>query len=466
MPSLPAPAEVLPLPPGGELKKHVGAVHVKGQLSLLQRKVSNVLLLRAYEDLPNPEVFEHEIKLRTLAEVSGFDSNDHVLLREALEALAGTTITWNILDAEGAEEWGVSTFLAQAVVKGGVCRYAYAPDLRRKLYNPEVYARINLAVQERFGSGYALALYENCVRFRKVGSTGWIGLDRWRDLLGVEPGQYPAFKYLNRDVLKPAVEEVNRYSDIHVELHRKREGRRVSALRFSVRENDQLALDLGSAATKAAAEASATGEFPDNLPDPRALAPDADALLGPLQRRLVAFGLSQAQALDLSTEFDAARVAKNLDHVEAEIQARQDTGRPVNNVPAFTVAAVRGDYAASGGVPPVVQQAHDKKAKAKQARAQRDRQRQDQKAQAAQTERERGEARARALDDAFDALPEADQDALTARAAVRMKAEAPQVHAWYQAELATGAAEAAMRPSVRTTLQAIRRDLLADRPES
>ena len=463
MPSLPAPAEVLPLPQGGELKKHVGAVHVKGQLSLLQRKVSNVLLLRAYEDLPNPEVFEHEIKLRTLAEVSGFDSNDHALLREALEALAGTTITWNILDAQGAEEWGVSTFLAQAVVKGGVCRYAYAPDLRRKLYNPEVYARINLAVQERFGSGYALALYENCVRFRKVGSTGWIDLDRWRDLLGVEPGQYPAFKYLNRDVLKPAVEEVNRYSDIHVELHRKREGRRVSALRFSVHENDQLALDLGSAATRAAAQASATGEFPDNLPDPRALAPDADALLGPLQRRLVAFGLSQAQALDLSTEFDAARVARNLDHVEAEVARGVETdGREVKNVPAFTVAAVRGDYAASGGVPPVVQQAKDKRVQAKQARAQRARQREEEKAQAARAERERGEAHARALDQAFDALPEAERDALTTRAAARMKAEAPQVHAWYQAEQATGADEAAMRPSVRTTLQAIRRDLLTE----
>ena len=43
-----------------------------------------------------------------------------------------------------------------------------------------------------------------------------------------------------------------------------------------------------------------------------------------------------------------------------------------------------------------------------------------------------------------------------------MKAEAPQVHAWYQAELADGTDEAAMRPSVRTTLRAVRRDLLAE----
>ncbi|MEM1044223.1 MAG: RepB family plasmid replication initiator protein [Bacteroidota bacterium] len=462
-PSASVQPEVLPAR-RGELKKHVGAVHVKGQLSLLQRKVSNVLLLRAYEDLPNPEVFEHEIRLQTLAEVAGFDSNDHALLREALEALAGTTITWNLLDAEGAEEWGVSTFLAQAVVKNGTCRYA--PDLRRKLYNPEIYARINLSVQERFGSGYALALYENCVRFRKVGSTGWIDLDRWRDLLGVEPGQYDQFKYLNRDVLKPAVEEVNRYSDIRVEMDRKREKRRVVALKFSIQENDQLALDLAGSASRAAAQASAVGEFPRELPDPRALAPDADALLGPLQRRLVSFGLSQAQALDLSTEFDPDRVSRNLDHVEREIARRKDTARPVDRVAAFTIDAVRNDYAATSGTPAVVQEAEQKQARAKQAQAEKRRQREERKAQAAQAERERGEARDRALDEAFAALPEAERDALTARAVARLASEAPQVHAWYQDELAAGVAEDAMRPAVLSTLRAFRRDLIPGRPRS
>ena len=453
--------EVLPAR-HGELKKHVGAVHVKGQLSLLQRKVSNVLLLRAYDDLPNPEVFEHEIKLKTLAEIAGFDSNDHALLREALESLAGTTITWNLLVEEGTEEWGVSTFLAQAVVKNGTCRYAYAPDLRRKLYNPEIYARINLSVQERFGSGYALALYENCVRFRRVGSTGWISLDRWRDLLGVEPGQYEAFKYLNRDVLKPAVEEVNRYSDIHVEMDRKREARRVVALKFSILENDQLALELEGSASRAAAQASAVGEFPQSLPDPRALAPDAEALLGPLQRRLVTFGLSQAQSLDLWTEFDADRITRNLDHVEREIERRQSTARPVGRVAAFTIDAIRSDYAASAGTPPVVQEAEEKKAQAKRARGERRRQQEEEEARAVQAERERAASRDRALDDAFGALPEAERDAITARAVARMEEEAPQVYAWYEGERAAGTPESAMRPAVLSTLRTFRRELVEE----
>ena len=68
---------------------------------------------------------------------------------------------------------GVSSFLAQARPKGGVCDYAYSPALAEKLADPKVFALINLDIQRRFASGHALALYENCYRFVSTRSTGW-----------------------------------------------------------------------------------------------------------------------------------------------------------------------------------------------------------------------------------------------------------------------------------------------------
>ncbi|OZC01348.1 hypothetical protein BSZ36_18080 [Rubricoccus marinus] len=439
----------------GEIKKHVGAVHVKGSLSLLERKVSNVLLLNAYEDLPNPEVFEHEIRLRTLADVAGFDSNDHALLRASLESLAGTTITWNILDAEGGEEWGVSTFLAQAVTRGGVCRYAYAPDLRKKLYNPEIYARINLSVQERFGSGYALALYENCVRFRKVGSTGWISVEQWRDLLGVEPGQYDSFKYLNRDVLKPAITEVNRFSDIRVSMERKREGRRVAALKFRIEESDQLQLDLGGGAKRAAQEAGSAGEFPGNLPDPRAMAPEPGDLLDPLQRRLVTFGLTEAQALDVATEYDAGRVEGNLAYVESEIER----GRAISNVAAFTIGAIRTDYRGGGEAPIQREVAARKSAKERKAReADGARQRAEdasrtRKLRAEQETRTQSDARAARLDAAWSVLSDTERSGIETEVVERLRNELPYLYRTYETSGEDSVA-------VRTTLKAFRYEAL------
>ena len=363
-------------------------------------------------------MFEHEIRLKTLAELAGFDSNDHALLRASLESLAGTTITWNVLDSEGGEEWGVSTFLAQAATRGCVCRYAYAPDLRKKLYNPEIYARINLSVQEQFGSGYALALYENCVRFRRVGSTGWIGVDQWRDLLGVEAGQYEPFKYLNRDVLKPAVDEVNRYSDIRVAMERRLERRSVTALKFSATDNAQLRLELEGGAGRAAIEAVAAGEFPAGPRSPLELTVGSESRLSPLQTRLLAFGLTEWQVLDVTAEYPAERVEGNLEYVEGEVSR----GRSIANVAAFTLGAIRTDYRAASGGTAVEREAERRRGAAATEAAEAERAASEQAhradARAAAPAREdaartRSAARASRLDGLWAALSAAEQSRMS-----------------------------------------------------
>jgi len=300
-----------------ELKKHVGAVHIKGQLTLLQRKISNVLLLNAYDELPTSGVSEHRIRLGTLAANAGFDSNDYQLLKEALEALVDLKIRWNILDEKNRLEWGISSFLAQAVIRDGVCRYAYPPALRKRLHNPEVYARINLLVQEKFTSSYALALYENTVRFRKVGTTGWVTLEHWRDLLGVGDGQHVEFKYLNRDVLKPAIAEVNERSDIHLDVKLMREKRRVVAMKFSV--TDKLAESKAALSSGESVEAST-----------EAL---ADAL--------VRLGCTVSQISEVLREFDTEVIQRNLDYVRRQVHQ----GKPIRNLAGYMVAAIRNDYA-------------------------------------------------------------------------------------------------------------------------
>ena len=448
----------------GELKKHVGAVHVKGRFSLLQRKISNILLLNAYDELPDQGVFEHTIRLRTLGDVAGFDSNDHLLLREALEALVDLKIKWNVLDRNGEEEWGVSSFLSQAVTKGGLCRYAYPPELRRKLFNPEIYARINLSVQERFGSSYALALYENCVRFRKVGTTGWISLDQWRDLLGIEEGQYEQFKYLNRDVLKLAVKEVNGFSDIRVKMEAKRERRRIVALKFSIKENAQLTLALEGEGGRVARTLGTKA-----LPDPRSMAPEPEDLIGPLQRRLLAFGLSDAQALDVSTEFDDVRIARNLDYVEGELEG----GRAIKNVPAFTLDAIRTDYGkgTTQGVTKVEravkrkQQAREEQAKRKKAARKRGAEEVSRRSRVEEVEEEarrKEKERAVRLDAVWAELSEEEQARIEQQAFARMREEIPVVYDMYQYEQAEGKTGETLSISIRGALTGFRYDVLEE----
>lgn len=223
------------------VKKNVAAIHISGKLSLLQRKLSNVLLLNAYDALTTAQI--HTIDARTLAMMVGYNSNDFDTLRSSLRALAETVAEWDMLDEKGRQEWGVSSLLSFAKLKAGVCEYAYSPALAQKLHDPKIYALINVNIQRNFSSGHGLALYENCYRFVRTGSTGWWTLGVFRKLMGVDGSSYyETFKHLNAKIIKPAVKEVNKSSDIIIEPEFKKKGRSVTDIRFLIRENPQMAM--------------------------------------------------------------------------------------------------------------------------------------------------------------------------------------------------------------------------------
>jgi hypothetical protein len=73
-------------------------------------------------------------------------------LKQSLKGLAETVAEWDMLDEKGQQEWGVSSLLSYAKLKGGVCEYAYSPALAEKLHDPKVFALINLNIQRRFTS--------------------------------------------------------------------------------------------------------------------------------------------------------------------------------------------------------------------------------------------------------------------------------------------------------------------------
>lgn len=163
--------------------KHNSTIHISSELSFLSRKLMNALLFQAYDYLPVQETYEVDIK--TLGALIGFDSKNTAHLKEAITELTQNTVEWDILSPENKKHWKISTLLASAEIKDGVCRYEYSSLLRRELYNPDTWTRINLAIQRDFSSAYALILYENCVRFKDIKTTGLWDIDDFRRLLGV-----------------------------------------------------------------------------------------------------------------------------------------------------------------------------------------------------------------------------------------------------------------------------------------
>jgi plasmid replication initiation protein len=193
-----------------DVVKHSAAVQIQNNITLLQRRAWNVLLANAYDALPNEE--RHSIKIRELVQALEFDSKNEEYLKEALRALIVCKVEWNVLNKDDQWEWGATTLLAEATIRSGICTYAYAPTLRERLHNPQMYARISLSMQNKFESKHAQALWELCVDYlgtgREYGETAYIPIATYRKLLGVTEGQYVRFKDLSFYVIKKPVEEI------------------------------------------------------------------------------------------------------------------------------------------------------------------------------------------------------------------------------------------------------------------
>ncbi|WP_027260082.1 replication initiation protein [Leisingera aquimarina] len=293
----------------GSVKKNVAAIHVSGKLTLLQRKLSNVLLLNAYDTLISKP--KHQIDAQTLCMMVGYNSNDMETLKQSLRSLAETVAEWDMLDEQGRQEWGVSSLLSYAKLAGGVCEYAYSPALAEKLHDPKVFALINLNIQRRFTSGHALALYENCYRFVRTGSTGWWDIALFRRLMGVEgSAYYESFKHLNAKIIKPAVAEVNKTSNILLTPEFKKMGRQVAEVRFLIKENPQLAmLDIDDG---------------------------AGVRQGAVYSQLIGLGVSDRLARQWIAEHGEAYVAEKVGY----LKSKKGVDSPVR----YLSAALRDDY--------------------------------------------------------------------------------------------------------------------------
>ncbi len=310
-----------------EVIKHTAAIHISNTLTRTQRIASNVLLKNAYGELQTKNT--HSIQINDLALAIGFDSNNTDVLKEALTVLNSTQLEWNILerDKKHKNEWGVSTILAHAKIKKGVCEYSYSPVMRDLLSSPNVYARLNLLVQRQFRSKHALAIWEYLVeqlcsnRFRS-GFTEWLTVGDFKKMLGVQNDPYysTGFKHIGQKLLKEPLKEINDVSDITSDVEYEREQRRVVRLRFRIARKDgyQVPLDLA---------------LPSAIVDEDE--PDGD----PLIKRLLSYGLTDSQARSILERHDQEYITGNLDAVEKNLKAGN-----IKNVPAYTLTAMKEDY--------------------------------------------------------------------------------------------------------------------------
>jgi plasmid replication initiation protein len=128
-----------------------------------------------------------------------------------------------------------------------------------------MYARISLSLQNKFQSKHALALYELCLDYfdfeRSYGETPLISVGEFRELMGVDAGEYPVFARLNEKVIKKAVNEINDLSDLFVTVRYERFQRKIDAIKFCINRKTEIALPFNDGSLEIVTEITSLAEY-------------------------------------------------------------------------------------------------------------------------------------------------------------------------------------------------------------
>lgn len=297
-----------------EVRKAVEAIHIgskHGRMTFLQRKIFNVLLMQAH--LSGKRGTSIKIPLGTVSDAVGFNSNDIETMKASMRRLTDIKVEFDIINDRGKPRWQISNLIAEASIEEGVLEFAFPPNLEELLMNPQIFSKIDLRIQRLFRSGYALALYENCLRFIEVGQTGTYDVQTWRELLGATEDVYQEFKYFKRAVLLPAIAEVNAVSNISLGLVMFKQGRRVEKLQFKVERQKQAPLSLGASSA---------------------------VMDAPLLRRITALGFTESEAKDILMKYEPEYVEGNLQIVEE----KRKQGKIAKSTKGYFLQALQVDY--------------------------------------------------------------------------------------------------------------------------
>ncbi len=316
--------------PESIVRKHVNTIALmptERRIGLLTRKLFNVML-RLAQQQGETETFS--APLRELITLARFDSKDYQLLKRTLRQMISTVVEWQSPTDREFVRWeacglisGVS--LSKPPEAGGavILEWSYAPQIRSQLLSPERYARLSLELMTRLRSHTALALYEICARYIDNPShlTARQPWRWWKPVLTGQPdradGRQAQYRYFKRDVLLPAIAEVNALTDIVVAgpiEARGPDNKTITTIQFEVRRRD--------------------------VPDRLRSTPAAELVDLPVLGHAIRNGLSQAEAERLLEQYDADRLRAAVDQLVQRQSVPESAGLSRIGQPARWVAAV------------------------------------------------------------------------------------------------------------------------------
>jgi len=224
------------------LEKPSGAIAIVGDMNALQRKLYDVFLFEAKNELKRDAKKDYfKISLSEIVEALELEKPNKQRLKQMIRELVDIKIEYNYLRKDG-ETWGISSVLNDIKVDFDkeigrtVINYSLPRIVREAMVKKNgVFAKIDLVVVKGLKSKYAILLYELIKDYEKV-EIPKMSMQEFRKMFGVE-NKYPRMPDLRKYVLDPACKEIseNPHTDFLVSYELKKEGKAYTSIKFYVK---------------------------------------------------------------------------------------------------------------------------------------------------------------------------------------------------------------------------------------
>jgi len=209
-----------------------------------------VLMLRRYRESLNTGTDDGGMLILPKSALDDFFGYE-VSRREVeadLEALRKEPIIFNVLNKDGESEKQGQGFISEWSLTTRRIGFKLPTHIAEAVEHLEdkIFSLINLSIFNHFNGKYEAILYKLCNDYIGVGNTPYMELERFRQYMGLKPGEYDSGRDFNRHIIVGPVERINNSElcDIHVEPQYRRLGRKMVGVYFSVRLKKQATFDF------------------------------------------------------------------------------------------------------------------------------------------------------------------------------------------------------------------------------
>ena len=268
-----------------------------------------------------------------MQQVTYFQSTIHRFLVQA--SLNDIKIEYNIV-SKGKEVWGIMSFINNPQIayypENGVANIDFdvPHQIINLIENPEqsCFAPIDLIVVKGLRNKYSIALYELVKDYYKIESKKFIISD-FKRLIG-STDKYTKFNMFAKRVLDPAVEDVNKNTDMNVEYRIERIGRRISNVVLIMGRSNKGQEFVPQIETKKTEEQERQIEKLAEQDEP-----DCETI-----NKMIDIGITESQARKWMKDYGEEYILKNIETINNKIAG----GYEVHNKASFLNKSLQDNY--------------------------------------------------------------------------------------------------------------------------